>query len=74
MSQFDIRLEDDELLDEVELTANLIVAANQSDAALSTHQIDAILGLQQPTGPPDERAPEPLENAGRELPEAPPIG
>ena len=29
--QFDVRLEDDELLDEVELTANLIVAANQSD-------------------------------------------
>ncbi len=32
MDPFDVRLQDDELLDEVELTANLIVAANQSDA------------------------------------------
>jgi len=42
---FDVRLQDDELLDEVELTANLIVAANQSDAALSVSEIDEILGV-----------------------------
>jgi hypothetical protein len=42
---FDVRLEDDELLDEVELTANLIVAANQSDVAMSLTEIDRILGV-----------------------------
>ncbi len=40
-----MRLEDHELLDEVELTANLIVAANQSDAHLSSAEIDQILGV-----------------------------
>jgi hypothetical protein len=42
---FDVRLEDDELLDEVELTASLIVAANQCDAHLSVSEIDEILGV-----------------------------
>jgi hypothetical protein len=42
---FDVRLEDYELLDEVELTANLIVAANQSDAHMSVTEIDQILGV-----------------------------
>jgi hypothetical protein len=42
---FDVRLEDDELLHEVELTANLIVAANQSDAQLTVSEIDQILGV-----------------------------
>lgn len=72
MSQFDIRLEDDELLDEVELTANLIVAANQSEAALSTHQIDAILGLQQPTGPPEVHDPLSVETGATDVAETPP--
>ncbi len=45
MDPFDVRLEDDELLDEVELTANLIVAANQSDSTLSAEEIDRILGI-----------------------------
>ena len=45
MDPFDVRLQDDELLDEVELTANLIVAANQSEAALSVSEIDEILGV-----------------------------
>ncbi len=45
MDPFDVRLEDDELLDEVELTANLIVAANQSDSSLSAEEIDSILGI-----------------------------
>ena len=40
-----MRLEDVELLDEVELTANLIVAANQSDAHMSVSEIDQILGV-----------------------------
>ena len=45
MDPFDVRLEDDELLDEVELTANLIVAANQSEARMSVTEIDEILGV-----------------------------
>ena len=48
MDPFDVRLQDDELLDEVELTANLIVAANQSDAHMSTSEIDQILGVRPP--------------------------
>lgn len=42
---FDIELEDTELLDEVDLTASLIVAANQSDGPLSAEEIDRLLGL-----------------------------
>ncbi len=45
MDPFDVRLQDDELLDEVELTTNLIVAANQSDARMSITEIDEILGV-----------------------------
>ena len=45
MDPFDVRLQDDELLDEVELTANLIVAANQSEAPLSVNEIDQVLGV-----------------------------
>ena len=48
MDPFDVRLQDDELLDEVELTANLIVAANQSEAQLSVSEIDQILGVLPP--------------------------
>ncbi|HEU4566499.1 MAG TPA: hypothetical protein VFR99_00595 [Marmoricola sp.] len=45
MDPFDVSLEDGELMDEVELTASLIVAANQSDERLTDEQIDAILGV-----------------------------
>ena len=45
MDPFDVRLEDVELLDEVELTANLIVAANQTQAQMSVTEIDEILGV-----------------------------
>jgi hypothetical protein len=43
--QFDISLEDGELLNEVELTASLIVAASESDGPLSQAEIDRILGV-----------------------------
>jgi len=43
--QFDVTLEDADLLGEVELTTNLIIAASESDEHLSTAQIDRILGL-----------------------------
>ena len=45
MDPLDVRLEDDELLDEVELTANLIVAANQAESRMSVTEIDQILGV-----------------------------
>lgn len=43
--QFDVSLEDDELLDEVELTANLMVAANQAERHLTNAEIDEVLGI-----------------------------
>jgi len=43
--QFDVTLEDSDLLHEVELTTNLIIAASESEGTLSTEQIDAILGV-----------------------------
>lgn len=43
--QFDVTLEDGELLLEVELTTSLIVAASEADGALSQEQIDEILGV-----------------------------
>ena len=44
--QFDVSLEDGDLLGEVELTTNLIIAASESDAHLSPDEIDKILGIQ----------------------------
>ena len=43
--QFDVTLEDADLLGEVELTTNLIIAATEADEHLSKEQIDAILGV-----------------------------
>ncbi len=43
--QFDVTLEDTDLLGEVELTTNLIIAASESDAHLSESEIDHILGV-----------------------------
>jgi len=44
--QFDVSLEDAELLGEVELTTNLIIAASESEEHLSVDEIDAILGVE----------------------------
>ena len=46
--QFDVSLEDGELLREVELTTNLIIAASEADGRLSTEEIDEILGVVPP--------------------------
>ena len=46
--QFDVSLEDSELMGEVELTTNLIIAASESEGRLSQEEIDQILGLGQP--------------------------
>lgn len=43
--QFDVSLEDADLLGEVELTTNLIIAASESEEHLSTEEIDEILGV-----------------------------
>jgi hypothetical protein len=43
--QFDISLEDSELLREVELTTDVIIAATESNAPLSASEIDDILGI-----------------------------
>jgi hypothetical protein len=41
----DVSLEDGDLLGEVELTTNLIIAASESDERLSEEEIDKLLGL-----------------------------
>ena len=46
--QFDVTLEDADLLGEVELTTNLIIAASESEEHLSTDDIDRILGVAPP--------------------------
>ncbi|WP_164478022.1 hypothetical protein [Nocardioides pantholopis] len=43
--QFDVTLEDADLLGEVELTTNLIIAASEAEEHLSPDQIDEILGV-----------------------------
>jgi hypothetical protein len=49
--QFDVSLEDADLLGEVELTTNLIIAASEADDHLTEAEIDAILGVvPQPRG------------------------
>lgn len=52
--QFDVTLEDVDLLGEVELTTNLIIAASESDEHLSVEEIDRILGV-VPQPPPPRR-------------------
>jgi len=44
--QFDVTLEDMDLLGEVELTTNLIIAASEAETMLSPDEIDRILGVQ----------------------------
>lgn len=51
--QFDVTLEDDDLLGEVELTTTLIIAASESDEHLSQEEIDRLLGV-TPTPPSSE--------------------
>jgi len=45
--KLNVPLEDAELLAEVELTTNLIIAASESEAALSQDQVDQLLGLER---------------------------
>ncbi len=43
--QFDVSLEDDDLLGEVELTTNLMIAASEAEDRLSEAEIDRLLGV-----------------------------
>lgn len=45
VDQFDVSLEDVELLDELQLTTDLMVVASTTDRHLTTEEIDAILGV-----------------------------
>jgi hypothetical protein len=47
--QLNVPLEDAELLAEVELTTNLIIAASEAEGALPQDVIDRLLGLDEPT-------------------------
>jgi hypothetical protein len=51
--QFDVSLEDDDLLGEVELTTTLIIAASEADGHLSQEEIDRLLGVTP--RPPEQR-------------------
>jgi hypothetical protein len=52
--QFDVSLEDDDLLGEVELTTTLIIAASEAEEHLSQEEIDRLLGV-TPRRPPGQR-------------------
>ena len=41
----DLRLRDQNVLDEIEMTSNLMIAASEVDGPLPQHEVDAILGL-----------------------------
>jgi len=59
--KLNVPLEDPELLAEVELTTNLIIAASESDSTLSQEQVDDLLGVRRPAGgpvPAQQRRPE----------------
>jgi hypothetical protein len=49
--KLNVPLEDAELLAEVELTTNLIIAASESDAVLSQEQVDQLLGISDAESP-----------------------
>jgi len=41
----DLRLRDDTILDEIEMTSDLIIAASEVERPLTSDEVDAILGL-----------------------------
>ena len=56
--KLNVPLEDADLLAEVELTTNLIIAASEAEAPLTQEQVDALLGLSEipePPLPPQQR-------------------
>jgi hypothetical protein len=56
--QLNVPLEDSELLAEVELTTNLIIAASEADATLPQAEVDRLLGVEKAKrGPADDEDP-----------------
>ena len=55
-NQFDFELVDRALLEEVELTTELMMAANASDGPLPLAEIDRILGVDPPPVVPGPRS------------------
>jgi hypothetical protein len=53
--QLNVPLEDAELLAEVELTTNLIIAASESDASLSQDEVDRLLGVEPESPIPSQK-------------------
>lgn len=45
IDRLDVHLEDPDVLEEIEMTSNLIIAASEASGRLSQHEIDVILGL-----------------------------
>lgn len=43
----DVQMHDTEVLDEIEMTSNLMIAASEADGPLPQQRIDDILGLAQ---------------------------
>ena len=60
--QLNVPLEDAELLAEVELTTNLIIAASESEGALSQTEVDRLLGLDVTDTPIPPQKPRPAED------------
>lgn len=54
--QFDVSLEDPDLLGEVEMTTNLIIAASEAAGPLDQEEIDAILGVEPRVGTASDAA------------------
>ena len=59
--QLNVPLEDAELLAEVELTTNLIIAASESDTPMSQDEVDRLLGLLEPED--EHQNPIPIQKA-----------
>jgi len=45
VSTWDPRLRDEDVLDEIRMTSDLMIAATQSDAPMTQHDVDRVLGL-----------------------------
>ncbi|HEX5533403.1 MAG TPA: hypothetical protein VFX33_06655 [Actinomycetales bacterium] len=60
--QLNVPLEDAELLAEVELTTNLIIAASESEVALSQAEVDRLLGLDTPETQIPPQKPRPADD------------
>ncbi|CAN5335415.1 MAG: hypothetical protein H0V13_10455 [Nocardioidaceae bacterium] len=43
--ELDLRLRDEDVLSEIEMTSNLMIAASEHDGPLTQAQVDEILGL-----------------------------